>query len=113
MYIDDVVLAGTDTTAVTISWGFLRISSMPEIQKKIQEEIDAFVNKYGRVPFFWEREEVPYMIAVQRECMRTRPPTEVGVAHAVSQDRKLYQQCKGHDFLFIKYNCIFLYFLYS
>ncbi|KAG2220754.1 hypothetical protein INT45_012247 [Circinella minor] len=84
--IHDVILAGTDTTAVTISWGFLRISSMPEIQKKIQEEIDAFVNKYGRVPFFWERDEVPYMIAVQRECMRTRPSTEVGVAHAVSQD---------------------------
>ncbi|KAI9246473.1 cytochrome P450 [Phascolomyces articulosus] len=43
--INDMVIAGTDTTAVTITFGFLQISTMPDIQKKIQQEIDAFVNK--------------------------------------------------------------------
>ncbi|KAG2219846.1 hypothetical protein INT45_000733 [Circinella minor] len=61
----DMLVAGTDTTG---------------------EEIDAFVDKHGRVPYFWERDSVPYMIAVQRECFRLRPTTEFGVAHAVAKD---------------------------
>ncbi|KAG2220768.1 hypothetical protein INT45_012261 [Circinella minor] len=84
--INDVVVAGTDTTAVTITWAFLQISTMPEVQKKIQGEIDIFVKKNGRVPYFWERGETPYMIAVQRECFRMRPTTEFGISHAASQD---------------------------
>ncbi|KAI9246485.1 cytochrome P450 [Phascolomyces articulosus] len=84
--IHDIILAGTDTTAVTISWGFLQISTKPDVQKKIQQEIDAFVAKNGRIPYFWERDEVPYMIATQRECMRLRPTTEFGVTHATAEE---------------------------
>ncbi|KAG2217228.1 hypothetical protein INT45_012687 [Circinella minor] len=84
--INDMLVAGTDTTAVTITWAFLQLSTKPEVQKKIQEEIDAFVDKHGRVPYFWERDSVPYMIAVQRECFRLRPTTEFGVPHAVAED---------------------------
>ncbi|KAI9488468.1 cytochrome P450 [Zychaea mexicana] len=84
--IHDMILAGTDTTAVTISWGFLQISTRPEIQKKIQQEIDVFVTQNGRVPYFWERNEVPYLIATQRECLRLRPTTDLGVTHAAVED---------------------------
>ncbi|KAI9246482.1 cytochrome P450 [Phascolomyces articulosus] len=84
--IHDMVIAGTDTTAVTITWGFLQISTRPDIQKKIQQEIDAFVSKNGRVPYFWERDEVPFMIATQRECFRLRPTTEFAVPHAAAED---------------------------
>ncbi|KAI9260687.1 cytochrome P450, partial [Phascolomyces articulosus] len=84
--IHDMAVAGTDTTAVTITWGFLQISTRPDIQKKIQQEIDAFVSKNGRVPYFWERDEVPFMIATQRECFRLRPTTEFAVPHATSED---------------------------
>ncbi|KAI7852863.1 cytochrome P450, partial [Circinella umbellata] len=86
IYIDDMVVAGTDTTAVTITWAFLQISTKPEVQKKIQKEIDGFVDKHGRVPYFWERDSVPYLIAVQRECFRLRPTTEFGVPHAAAED---------------------------
>ena len=47
-----MITAGTDITAVTITWAFLQISTKPEIQKKIQQDIDAFVNKNGRVLCF-------------------------------------------------------------
>ena len=81
-----MVFAGTDTTAVTLAWAFLMLSTKPGIQKKIQQEIDAFVDKYERLPFFSERGEVPYMIATQRECMRLRPTTETGVTHVTAHD---------------------------
>ncbi|KAI7852865.1 cytochrome P450 [Circinella umbellata] len=84
--INDMLVAGTDTTAVTITWAFLQLSTKPEVQKKIQEEIDAFVDKHGRMPYFWERDSVPYLIAVQRECFRLRPTTEFGVPHAAAED---------------------------
>ncbi|KAI9278979.1 cytochrome P450 [Phascolomyces articulosus] len=84
--LNDLLTAGTDTTAVTMAWGFLQISTKPDTQKKIQQEIDDFVNKNGRLPYFWERDELPYMIATQRECMRLRPTTEFGVTHVVAED---------------------------
>ncbi|KAI9488450.1 cytochrome P450 [Zychaea mexicana] len=84
--IHDMVFAGTDTTAVTMSWAFLQLSTLPDVQKRIQQEIDAFVAKNGRLPTFWERDQLPYMIATQRECLRFRPTTDFGVVHQASED---------------------------
>ncbi|KAI9496906.1 cytochrome P450 [Zychaea mexicana] len=82
----DMVVAGTDTTAVTLAWGFLQISTKPVVQKKIQHELDAFVEKNGRLPYFWERAQVPYLVATQRECMRLRPTTDFGLIHVTAED---------------------------
>ena len=74
---------------MTIAWGFIQISTMPDIQKKVQEEIDLFVNEHeGRLPEFWEREAVPYLTATQRECFRMRPTTDFGVIHEAAEDCK-------------------------
>ena len=100
--VDDMLVAGTDTTGVTITWGFLQISTKAEVQKKIQQEIDAFVDKNGRLPYFWERDSVPYMIAVQRECFRLRPTTEFGVPHAVTEDCKFFTE-RENSKLFLFY----------
>ncbi|KAI7858756.1 cytochrome P450 [Circinella umbellata] len=77
----DLLMAGSDTSAVTLDWAFLILSTKPDIQKKIQQEIDAFVEKNGRLPEMWERDSVPYLTAVQKECMRIRPTTPFGVPH--------------------------------
>ncbi|KAG2224700.1 hypothetical protein INT45_009015 [Circinella minor] len=84
--VHDIIIAGTDTTAISITWGFLQISTKPDVQKKIQQEIDAFVNKNGRTPQFHERNEVPYLTAVQRECIRLRPTTDFAVTHIANED---------------------------
>ena len=85
-----MIIAGTDTTAITMTWGFLQISTKPDVQKKIQQEIDIFVSKNGRTPHFWERNEVPYLIAVQRECIRSRPTTDFAVTHTAVEDCTLF-----------------------
>ncbi|KAG2220767.1 hypothetical protein INT45_012260 [Circinella minor] len=82
----DLLIAGSDTSAVTLDWSFLILSTKPDVQKKIQQEIDAFVEKNGRLPEMWERDSVPYLTAVQKECMRIRPTTPFGVPHESNED---------------------------
>ena len=43
--ITDLYFAGTETTSSTIRWYFLYMAKYPEIQKKVQAEIDFIVPK--------------------------------------------------------------------
>ena len=40
------VSAGIDTSRMTIRWALLHMAVYPEIQAKVQEEIDSVVGKY-------------------------------------------------------------------
>ncbi|KAI7871317.1 cytochrome P450 [Spinellus fusiger] len=83
---DEMIIGGTDTVSVSISWTFALLSHHPEIQRKICDEIDAFIIKYKRLPIFTEREAFPYMISVQREIMRFYPVLPYGLPHIAEQD---------------------------
>ena len=61
----------------------------PEVQKVMSEELDQFIREHSRLPTFDERDEIPYSISVQKECMRYRPTTFFGLPHEASQDSKL------------------------
>ncbi|KAI7867264.1 cytochrome P450 [Spinellus fusiger] len=86
MVVAEMTNGGTDTISVTLSRTFVVLSHHPEIQKKICEEIDAFITKYKRLPMFKERDDFPYMISVQREIMRLYPTTAYGVPHMAEKD---------------------------
>ncbi|KAI8139126.1 cytochrome P450 [Fennellomyces sp. T-0311] len=79
--LSDLIVAGSDTTAVTLTWAFAILVRYPEIQARIHAEIDAFVAKEGRLPKFDDRDAFPYSISVQKECMRYRTTTNFGVPH--------------------------------
>ncbi|XP_052824047.1 cytochrome P450 4A12B [Octopus bimaculoides] len=40
--LENVVFGGTDTMSTTLQWIILLVSSYPDVQKKLQEEIDVF-----------------------------------------------------------------------
>ncbi|KAJ8657398.1 hypothetical protein O0I10_006954 [Lichtheimia ornata] len=84
--ISDLVGAGMDTTAVTLAWAFGILSVKPEVQRKIQQELDHFIETHKRMPMFTDRDQFPYMIAVQKECMRFRPTTPLGLPHEASEN---------------------------
>lgn len=81
---------GTDTIGITLSWNIVLMCRFPEVQRKVAAEVDEFVRLNGRLPVFNERLQLPYCIAVIKECFRFRPISAFGLPHAVNEDGKLH-----------------------
>lgn len=64
----------------------------PEVQKKLADEVDAFIIKHQRIPTFEDRAEFPYYNAMQKEAMRFRPPVYFGVPRKTSSDGKFLKK---------------------
>ncbi|KAI7879770.1 cytochrome P450 [Lichtheimia hyalospora FSU 10163] len=83
----DLVIAGTDTTSVTLAWLFVILVNHPHVQTQIQQEIDTFKAQHdGHLPSFSQVTQMPYTLSVMKEGLRFRPPTSFGMAHVMEQD---------------------------
>ncbi|NXT01546.1 CP2J2 protein, partial [Jacana jacana] len=65
----DLLFAGTETTATTVRWALLYMAIYPEIQARVQAEIDAVVGQ-TRQPCLEDRNNLPYTNAVIHEVQR-------------------------------------------
>ncbi|XP_050414761.1 cytochrome P450 1A2 [Patella vulgata] len=81
----DIFLAGNDTSRQTLYWALMYIAGMPDVQKKIQDEVDSVVGN-DRYPTTSDREGLPYTDAVLHEVMRIGTVAPVGVPHMTSCD---------------------------
>ncbi|XP_078690955.1 cytochrome P450 2U1-like [Branchiostoma floridae x Branchiostoma belcheri] len=90
--IRDLFIAGSETTATTLKWGLLYTSLNPDVQTKVQEEIDREFPS-GGVPPWSERGRLPYTEATIMEIQRIRAIVPLSVFHATSADTTLY----GYD----------------
>ncbi|KAI9246447.1 cytochrome P450 [Phascolomyces articulosus] len=86
VFMSDMVNAGTDPTAVTLMWAFVILSHYPNVQKKICDEVDEFITMHNRLPHYSERENFPYLISVQKECMRYRSAKHLAIPQKATQD---------------------------
>ncbi|KAI8982663.1 cytochrome P450 [Pilobolus umbonatus] len=86
VFFSDLLFAGTDTTACTLSWVFVIMCHHREVQDKIYDELTMFVQKNGRLPYYNEKHHAPYTFSALRECMRYRPTTNYNVPHVNSED---------------------------
>ena len=58
----------------------------PDVQRKIQAEIDAVIGK-GRIPDFDEDEpSLPYLLATVKECFRWNQVAPLAIAHRLDRD---------------------------
>ncbi|XP_055955497.1 steroid 17-alpha-hydroxylase/17,20 lyase isoform X3 [Patella vulgata] len=84
----DIYSAGIDTTRQTIIWTIMLLVAHPEIQKKVQAELDQVIDA-GQAPTLNDREKMPYTEAVLHESMRLCTIAPLGLPHATRCDTTL------------------------
>jgi len=77
----DVMQAGTDTTSITMSWCMLFMAKYPNIQRKVQAELDDKIGR-SRLPCWDDRANTPYVEAFLHEIQRIGDIVPNGVPHS-------------------------------
>ena len=77
--------AGFGTTSATLRYGIMIMALNPEIQKRVQDEIDAVVGR-DRFPEFDDEAKLPYTVATITEIYRHHSMSALGVTHSTTCD---------------------------
>merc|ERR1712127_847844 len=81
----DLFLAGGETSATTLSWALVYMVRNPEIQAKVQQELDQVVGR-NRAPSLRDRTCLPYTEATLMEVQRMGNIAPTGVPHVTTKD---------------------------
>ncbi|KAM4642703.1 cytochrome P450 2F2-like [Discoglossus pictus] len=98
--ITDMFLGSSESTTITLYYGLLILIKHPEIQVKLQEEIDHVIGS-AREPKVEDRNQMPYMNAVIHEIQRISDVLPMGVIRCTTRDVTLqgHHIPKGTDVL--------------
>lgn len=80
-----LLLAGTDTSAVTIEWAVAHLLNNPEVLKKAREEVDAQIGQ-ERLVEESDVSKLPYLQGIILETLRLNPAAPMLVPHLTSDD---------------------------
>lgn len=67
-----ILMAGTDTTATTLSWVFCELIRHPDVERRVLEELDAVLG--GRPITAADLANLPYLDRVLHEALRLHSP---------------------------------------
>ncbi|XP_029536401.2 cytochrome P450 2M1-like [Oncorhynchus nerka] len=81
----DLFAASTETLSSTLSHACLMMIKYPDIQEKVQKEIDEVIGS-NRVPAADDRHKMPYTDAVIHEIQRSMCLAPTAVPHQMTQD---------------------------
>ncbi|NWX05525.1 CP2D3 protein, partial [Caloenas nicobarica] len=84
----DLFAAGSETTSATLRWAFLYMILHPEIQSKVQAEIDKVIGR-ERSPTMEDQVSMPYTNAVIHEVQRYGDIVPIGLPHMTYRDTEL------------------------
>ncbi|XP_065807369.1 cytochrome P450 2J2 isoform X2 [Labrus bergylta] len=84
----DLIEAGTETAATTLRWALVYMMNYPEIQEKVQSEIDQVIGQ-SRQPTLADRPSMPFTDAVIHETQRFGNILPLGFPKMASKDTTL------------------------
>ncbi|XP_036866053.2 cytochrome P450 1A2 [Manis javanica] len=99
--VNDIFGAGFDTVTTAISWSLMYLVTNPEIQRKIQEELDAVIGRERR-PRLSDRPQLPYLEAFILETFRHSSFVPFTIPHCTTRDTTL------NDYYIPKKCCVFI-----
>uniref|UniRef100_A0A2R9BLS3 Cytochrome P450 2D6 n=1 Tax=Pan paniscus TaxID=9597 RepID=A0A2R9BLS3_PANPA len=85
MVVADLFSAGMVTTSTTLAWGLLLMILHPDVQRRVQQEIDDVIGQVRR-PEMGDQARMPYTTAVIHEVQRFGDIVPLGVTHMTSRD---------------------------
>ncbi|CAH8329774.1 unnamed protein product [Eruca vesicaria subsp. sativa] len=88
-----MLVAGTDTTAVTLEWAMANLLNHPEVLVKAKTELNAVVSREGRLMEESDIATCKYLSNVISETLRLYPAAPLLVPHASSDNCKV----SGYD----------------
>ncbi|KAH0624275.1 hypothetical protein JD844_007963 [Phrynosoma platyrhinos] len=86
----DLFLGGTETSSTTLYWTLLYMVLYPDVQAKVQKEIDAVVAP-DQMICYEDRKNLPYTNAVIHECQRFSNIIAVGLPRLCVKDTMIRQ----------------------
>ncbi|CAM6087488.1 unnamed protein product [Calypogeia fissa] len=93
----EMIFRGTDTVAVLVEWALAEMVLHPELQKRVQEELNTVVGAERAVEDA-DMEKLPFLQSVLKETLRVHPPGPLlSWARLATEDVKLggYDVPKG------------------
>ncbi|XP_007523498.1 cytochrome P450 2D14-like [Erinaceus europaeus] len=96
MVVADLFSAGMVTTSTTLAWALLLMILHPDVQRRVQQEIDEVIGQ-SRPPEMADQAHMPYTMAVIHEVQRFGDIVPLGVPHMTSRDTEVqgYRIPKG------------------
>lgn len=82
----NVAIAGRDTTACTLTWMFYMLSTNPDIQEKLVQEIDVKLGQHEPTYENLAQSNMPYLHGCVSETLRLWPPVPVDPKQCVMED---------------------------
>ncbi|KAG5849402.1 hypothetical protein ANANG_G00110010 [Anguilla anguilla] len=87
-YLNDLLAAGTDTTANTLLTAFLYLMTHPDVQERCQKEIDEVLGEKEQASYE-DRHKMPYTPAMTHEAQRVADTVPLSVFHTTTKDIRL------------------------
>ncbi|KAM6162471.1 cytochrome P450 2D6-like isoform 1-T1 [Erethizon dorsatum] len=84
----DLFAAGTMTTSATLAWALLLMILHPDVQRRVQQEIDEVIGQ-GRRPEMGDQAHMPFTNAVIHEVQRFRHIGPLGTPHMTTRDTEV------------------------
>nr|XP_056711000.1 cytochrome P450 2U1 [Euleptes europaea] len=82
--IGDLFIAGTDTTTNTLLWSLLYLSLHPQVQEKVQEEIELVIGR-DRCPSLADKASMPFTEATIMEVQRMTVVVPLSIPRMASE----------------------------